>query len=179
MENKEKYSFYKQKLKKQTQSLLIISIIILIINIHFVTMNFTSASNMCSYFTVWDIKLLKYITIEIIIFISTMIINIISLIAVILAKKENFNKISSLLFTGEIICACSFGILLTLLLVCVLSFITLCIVTIMLAVPTLWDLFIGNSLIFFPICIGGIIWFIETLNIKHTIKNIRFYEQYK
>ena len=46
MENKEKYSFYKQKLKKQTQSLLIISIIILIINIHFVTMNFTSASNM-------------------------------------------------------------------------------------------------------------------------------------
>lgn len=42
MENKEKYSFYKQKLKKQTQSLLIISIIILIINIHFVTMNFTS-----------------------------------------------------------------------------------------------------------------------------------------
>ena len=112
-------------------------------------MNFTSASNMYSYFTVWDIKLLKYITIEIIIFISTMIINIISLIAVILAKKEN------------------------------LSFITLCIVTIMLAVPTLWDLFIGNSLIFFPICIGGIIWFIETLNIKHTIKNIRFYEQYK
>lgn len=100
MENKEKYSFYKQKLKKQTQSLLIISIIILIINIHFVTMNFTSASNMYSYFTVWDIKLLKYITIEIIIFISTMIINIISLIAVILAKKENFNKISSLLFTG-------------------------------------------------------------------------------
>ena len=142
-------------------------------------MNFTSASNMYSYFTVWDIKLLKYITIEIIIFISTMIINIISLIAVILAKKENFNKISSLLFTGEIICACSFGILLTLLLVCVLSFITLCIVTIMLAVPTLWDLFIGNSLIFFPVCIGGIIWFIETLNIKHTIKNIRFYEQYK
>ena len=176
MENKEKYSFYKQKLKKQTQSLLIISIIILIINIHFVTMNFTSASNMYSYFTVWDIKLLKYITIEIIIFISTIII---SLIAVILAKKENFNKISSLLFTGEIICACSFGILLTLLLVCVLSFITLCIVTIMLAVPTLWDLFIGNSLIFFPVCIGGIIWFIETLNIKHTIKNIRFYEQYK
>ena len=64
MENKEKYSFYKQKLKKQTQSLLIISIIILIINIHFVTMNFTSASNMYSYFTVWDIKLLKYITIN-------------------------------------------------------------------------------------------------------------------
>jgi len=28
MENKEKYSFYKQKLKKQTQSLLIISIFI-------------------------------------------------------------------------------------------------------------------------------------------------------
>lgn len=59
MENKEKYSFYKQKLKKQTQSLLIISIIILIINIHFVTMNFTSASNMYSYFISMGYQIIK------------------------------------------------------------------------------------------------------------------------
>ena len=95
------------------------------------------------------------------------------------AKNDDFKNISLLMNIGLFIFIISYGIFAAEFIAICLIFMMMCFVTLLLAIPQMWEIFSPLFKLFFvliPGSIAGVIWFIKLIDMKSTMKNLDFYK---
>ena len=192
MENFEKYEIHKFKLKKQTKNLFIVSLAVFLLTgifayktliniIDFDDFYHDATSQVINFFG-GKIAVIIYIFSMILIFLAMLLMCGLSFAMMAKAKNDDFKNISLLMLLmniGLFIFIISYGIFVAEFIVICLIFMMMCFVTLLLAIPQMWEIFSPLFKLFFvliPGSIAGVIWFIKLIDMKSTMKNLDFYK---
>ncbi|MGN1481894.1 hypothetical protein [Porcipelethomonas sp.] len=116
------------------------------------------------------------------VFLALLLLCILSFAAMVKAKKDDFQNISDLLIVGMAAFIISYAVFVIEFIIVIDIFILMCLITIFLLIPQMWEIFgplIELLFMLIPGLIVGIIWFIKTIDIKNTLKNLDFYKNLK
>lgn len=192
MDNKEKYEIYKSKLKKQVRGLFIISIVVFLLTCPFAGKTLINIfdfddfyqnvkSDVINFFG-GKIAIIAYSFSVISVFLAMLLMLGLSFAMMVKVKKDDFENISRLLNIGLIAFIISYGIFAVEFIVVASIFIIFCLVTLFLAIPQMWAIFsplLNLFLILIPGTVAGALWFIRIIDIKSTLKNLKFYRYLK